>query len=162
MSDRATVSISPSPLWTWLLVGPPAVLCLLPPLLAANAGQLWYWMSGALVLGGLGVTHNRITLTGDVLAVRGALLTKRTSLTTLHRVQLVPGAGRYHTFWEMRLHTSDGNSRTLRLNGFSPPARQKLLAALAPFVNQPGVHHEGPVTDALANRLWFPNLKRQA
>ncbi len=153
------VSVRPSRLMTWMLGGPAAAICLLPPLLATMTTDtrfLWVAIAALFVLMGLAVERNRITVSDDTLYVRYVTGTKQHHLDSLTAVRVIKAAGRYNSYWEMHLRDATGRWTVLRLNGYSKASRQILMSALRPYFERPAVTLEGPVGKALAGGLWFP------
>src|SRR6185437_9449658 len=92
------------------------------------------------------------------------LYSKRESVD-LTQLTSVIAPGRPMSFWRSSLYSSrawlelrDARGGVARLNFFGTPRaqRQRLLAALGPYVLADGVSRNGLVTQALAGDLWWP------
>ena len=87
----------------------------------------------------------------------------------LTRLASVTAPGRREPFWSRALlgrlrwlELRDEQSHVLRLNfyGATRGRRQRLLAALEPYVMAEGVSRTGLVTEALTGELWWPRPRR--
>jgi hypothetical protein len=64
--------------------------------------------------------------------------------------------------WFLILEDASGNAVRMSFYRTSPQGRQRLLAALDPYVRGPAVRQEGPVDEAMTGRLWWPYPRRQS
>ena len=87
----------------------------------------------------------------------------------LTRLASVTAPDRRETFWSRVLlgrlrwlELRDEQSHVLRLSlyGSTGGRRQRLLAALEPYVMADGVSRTGLVTEALSGELWWPHPRR--
>jgi len=117
---------------------------------------------GALISGVMAVRFRYQISSGQLTATQ--LYSKRESVD-LTQLTSVIAPGRPMSFWRSSLYSSrawlelrDARGGVARLNFFGTPRaqRQRLLAALGPYVLADGVSRSGLVTQALAGDLWWP------
>src|SRR5215831_19873916 len=81
-------------------------------------------------------------------------LTRLTSVTAPERAQSFWRSS-YARGW-LELRDERGSVARLNFYGTAPAQRQRLLAALGPYVMADGVSRTGLVTEALSGGLWWP------
>ena len=119
---------------------------------------------GAL-LGGILVARFRYQIgSGQLTATQ--LYSRRQSVD-LTRLTSVSAPGRAQSFWRssyargwLELRDDRGSVARLNFYGTAPAQRQRLLAALGPYVMADGVSRTGLVTEALSGELWWPRPRR--
>ncbi|HEX6855626.1 MAG TPA: hypothetical protein VF204_10045 [Streptosporangiaceae bacterium] len=119
---------------------------------------------GAL-LGGILVARFRYQIGSGQLTVT-QLYSRRQSVD-LTRLASVSAPGRAQSFWRssyargwLELRDHRGSVARLNFYGTGPAQRQRLLAALGPYVMAEGVSRTGLVTEALTGELWWPRPRR--
>jgi hypothetical protein len=124
----------------------------------------------AAIVGTAGLFFGIVVTSTFRYEIRGAQLVAtemhRTRQTVdLSRLASVTAPGRREPFWSRALlgrlrwlELRDEQSHVLRLNfyGTTRGRRQRLLAALTPYVMADGVSRTGLMTEALDGQLWWP------
>ena len=90
-------------------------------------------------------------------------LYSRRQSVDLTRLASVSAPDRAQSFWRssyargwLELRDERGSVARLNFYGTAPAQRQRLLAALGPYVMADGVSRTGLVTEALSGGLWWP------
>jgi hypothetical protein len=121
---------------------------------------------GALISGSMVARFRYQISAGQLTATQ--LWSKRESVD-LTQLTSVTAPNRPISFWRSSAYSArgwlelrDARGGVARLNFFGTPRaqRQRLLAALGPYVLADGVSRNGLVTQALAGDLWWPRPRR--
>ncbi|HYZ55926.1 MAG TPA: hypothetical protein VE733_20845 [Streptosporangiaceae bacterium] len=98
--------------------------------------------------------RNLIALRGETLTVRGLLAKKTVDLRSLSSVGVLRARGKVQ-YWKLTFSDRFGRSVSINFDGFRADERDRMLAAIKPWVLRPGIHLQGPVERAMAGQLWW-------
>ena len=106
------------------------------------------------------VSGGRVTAREQLRGPRSADLTRLTGVIAPAQPEKLWGATLFGRRQWLELRDERGSVVRLSFFGTAPAQRQRLLAALGPYVLADGVSRTGLVTEALSGDLWWPRPRR--